>query len=381
MARKQQHRTRNPFVYEGYEGAEYFCDRTEETEKIISHLRNGRNVTLVSPRKIGKTGLIKHIFNRISESDKDAVCIYTDIFHTQNELDLAQTLGRAVIQQQLSGVRKNFEKILSYFSSWRPAISFDPLTGSPTVSINIERTHSQHTIESVFQYLKDCNKEVFFAIDEFQAVVNYPEKGTEALLRSHIQFMPNVHFIFSGSKQHLIYDMFGSAQRPFYQCTAMMSLAPLHEEIYYDFAAHFFKAKGGDFARPLFTQLYQQFDGCTWYIQSVLNQLYEFYSQVSRDEQLKEALQAILTDRTDQYETLLHFLTDNQRQLLKAIAAERIVSQPQSARFIQKYDLPSASSIKKAMTTLTEKDMVYQTPAGYIIYDRFFSLWLRHHWT
>lgn len=76
MARKQQHRTRNPFVYEGSEGAEYFCDRTEETEKIISHLRNGRNVTLVSPRKIGKTGLIKHIFNRISESDKDAVCIY-----------------------------------------------------------------------------------------------------------------------------------------------------------------------------------------------------------------------------------------------------------------------------------------------------------------
>ncbi len=67
MATKKQKKARNPFIYEGYEGPEYFCDRTEETEKIISHLTNGRNITLVSPRKIGKTGLIKHVFNRISE--------------------------------------------------------------------------------------------------------------------------------------------------------------------------------------------------------------------------------------------------------------------------------------------------------------------------
>ena len=78
------------------------------------------------------------------------------------------------------------------------------MTGSPTVSVSMERSKSEYTIESIFQYLKNSNKEIFFAIDEFQTIADYPEKGTEALLRSHIQFMHNVHFIFSGSKLHMI---------------------------------------------------------------------------------------------------------------------------------------------------------------------------------
>lgn len=53
---KKTYKLVNPFIYEGYEGPEYFCDRTVETEDLIANLQNGRNTTLVSPRKIGKTG-------------------------------------------------------------------------------------------------------------------------------------------------------------------------------------------------------------------------------------------------------------------------------------------------------------------------------------
>ena len=84
MAKKSVFKPRNPFIYEGYEGPDYFCDRAEETEELINNLHNGRNTTLVSPRKIGKTGLIRHAFHRIKQQEKDAVCIYIDIFHTQN---------------------------------------------------------------------------------------------------------------------------------------------------------------------------------------------------------------------------------------------------------------------------------------------------------
>ena len=377
MAKKKNRKPKNPFIYEGYEGPDYFCDRTEETEKLISHLENGRNLTLVSPRKIGKTGLIKHAFNHIKETDKDAICIYTDIFHTQNQHDFVQALGRAVVQERLLDVRSNKDKVLRFFSTWRPAISFDPLTGSPTVSVNIERAQAEHTIESIFQYLKNYGKEVYFAIDGFQTILDYPEKGTEALLRSHIQFIHNVHFVFSGSKQHLMYDMFGSPRRPFYQSTSMMSLAPIHEEIYYDFAARFFKARGGDISQPLFCQLYRMFDGYTWYIQSVLNRLYEQNKRVHDERQVKEALQTILSDKADQYEMLLTFLSDNQKRLLKAIATEGVVAQPQSNGFLQRHFLPSASSIKKALASLTEKDIIYRTKEGYIVYDRFFDLWLK----
>ena len=99
---KNAHLPKNPFIYEGYAGPDYFCDRTEETEKVIAHLQNGRNVTLVSPRKIGKTGLIQHVFHQIKAQNKNAICIYTDIFHTQNQHDMVQTLGRAIVQESLA---------------------------------------------------------------------------------------------------------------------------------------------------------------------------------------------------------------------------------------------------------------------------------------
>jgi len=268
-------------------------------------------------------------------------------------------------------------KVLSYFSHWRPTISPDPVTGAPTVSVAIERSNTEYTVKSIFEYLKQSGKEVYVAIDEFQTITDYPEHGTEALLRSYIQFIHNVHFIFSGSKQHLMYEMFGSPKRPFYQSTAMMTLQPLHEEVYYDFASRWFEAKKGSLSREVFQQLYSLFDGYTWYLQSVLNRLYETERHVADYQQVREAILSILNDKASQYEMVMTFLTDNQRNLLKAIAKDSLVAQPQANDFIRKYDLPSASSIKKALTVLQDKDLVYQTPKGYIVYDRFLDLWLK----
>lgn len=377
MAKKHAIKPRNPFIYEGYEGPEYFCDRKEETEELITNLQNGRNTTLVSPRKIGKTGLINHAFNRIKQQDKDAVCIYIDIFHTQNQYDFVQTLGKAIVEERLLDIRTPMVKVLNYFSHWRPTISADPVTGSPTVSVAIERSNTEYTVKSIFDYLNQSGKEVYVAIDEFQTITDYPEQGTEALLRSYIQFIHNVHFIFSGSKQHLMFEMFGSPKRPFYQSTAMMALLPLHEEVYYDFASQWFERKKGSFSREVFQQLYSLFDGYTWYLQSVLNRLYETERHITDFQQVREALLSILKDKSSQYEMVMTFLTDNQRNLLKAIAKDSCVAQLQANDFIRKHELPSASSIKKALSVLKDKDLVYQTPKGYIVYDRFLDLWMK----
>lgn len=368
---------RNPFIYEGYEGPDYFCDRTEETERLISHLQNGVNVTLISSRKMGKTGLIKHAFHHIKETNKDAVCIYVDIFHTQNQFELIQALGNAIVRERLLDSRGSWEKIVSYFSHWRPTVSFDALTGNPTVSVAFDRTNTEHTLESIFKYLNDSGKEVFVAIDEFQTITEYPEKGTEALLRSYIQFIHNVHFVFSGSKQHLMYEMFGSPKRPFYQSTSTMTLHPMHEEIYYAFAEQFFKKRKGELSEEVFHHLYKMFNGHTWYLQSVLNRLYEHEKKVTSIQQVNDAVLSILADKSSQYETLMMFLTENQFNLLKAISAESIVKQPQGTPFIQKYGLPNASSVRKALNLLIDKDLIYHESNGYSIYDRFLNIWLQ----
>ena len=94
-------------------------------------------------------------------------------------------------------------------------------------------------------------------------------------------------------------------------------------------------------------------------------------------QQVREAILSILKDKSSQYEMVMTFLTDNQRSLLKAIAKDNCVAQLQANDFIRKHELPSASSIKKALTVLMDKDLVYQTTKGYIVYDRFLNLWLK----
>ena len=367
----------NPFIYQGYESPKYFCDREVETKTLLSHLKNGRNVTLISPRRIGKTGLIKNTFYHLKEQEKDATCLYIDIFATKNLHDFVELLGVIVINEI---VRKNasfIEKTISFFSALRPVLSMDPLTGEPSVSITVEPSKEDITIQSIFNYLNDSEQEVYIAIDEFQQIAEYPEKGTEALLRSYIQFAQHVHFIFSGSKFHLMAEIFGSPKHPFYQSTEMMGLKPLDSDVYYDFCLQFFKEKGGNIEKDIFEYLYNMFEGHTWYIQCIMNRLYEANTNVESTEQVNAAILSILAGREPQFESLSQFFTDNQFSLLKAIAKEGIVAQPTAGRFIKSHNLSGASSTKAALKVLEDKELVYRKPEGYIIYDRFMDLWLK----
>ena len=134
MASRKQKEPDNPFVYKGYEGPSYFCDRERETEQMVGALRNGRNLTVISPRKIGKTGLIKHVFHRIKETNKDAICIYIDIFATQNLYDFVQVFGATIIEEAVKREKSLMVKAFDTFKAWRPVLSYDSLTGLPTVS-------------------------------------------------------------------------------------------------------------------------------------------------------------------------------------------------------------------------------------------------------
>lgn len=343
----------------------------------MSHLKNGRNVTLISPRRLGKTGLIKNTFYHLEKDEKDSACLYLDIFATKNLHDFVEQFGVMVINDI---VRKNssfIEKTIAFFSALRPVLSMDPLTGEPSVSITIEPSQEDITIRSIFNYLNESGKEVYIAIDEFQQIAEYPEKGTEALLRSYIQFAQHVHFIFSGSKHHLMAEIFGSPKHPFYQSTEMMGLKPLDCSIYYDFCQNFFKQKGGNLSKDVFEQIYHQFNGHTWYIQCIMNRLYETELTIYCIEQVNAALLSILQGREPQFENLVQFFTENQFSLLKAIAKDSIVAQPTSGKFIKEHKLSGASSVKAALKALEDKELVYRTNEGYIIYDRFMDLWLK----
>ena len=367
----------NPFIYQGYESPEYFCDRQEETATLLSHLKNGRNVTLISPRRIGKTGLIKNTFYHLKEEDKGVVCLYLDIFATKNLQDFVEAFAEMAIN---GFIRKNesiAKKAEGFLGSLRPVLSLNPVSGETNFSIRIEQQQEEPTIRSLFDCLNSSGKEIYIALDEFQRIAEYPESGTEAMLRSYIQFAQHVHFIFSGSKHHLMSEIFGSPKHPFYQSTEMMGLKPLKEDVYYDFCRKFFLEKGGELSQAAFSEIYRRFEGHTWYIQCIMNRLYEESDVVDNVGQVNSAIASILRNREPQYESMVQFFTENQMSLLKAIAEEGVVSQPTSGKFIKKHRLSGASSVKAALKVLEDKEIVYHKTDGYVIYDRFMALWFQ----
>lgn len=366
----------NPFLVTGYLSPEYFCDRRQETETMIRALYNGRNVTLIAPRRMGKTGLVKNVFYKLREQEPDTVTFYMDIYSTQSLGDFIRLFAGTVLGKLDSVPQKALARVGKFIKSCRPVFTFDELTGQPKVTIDIVPSSEEATLREIFDYLRSSEKRCYIAIDEFQQIAEYPEKGAEALLRSYIQFVPNINFIFAGSKQHIMQQMFHSAKRPFYQSTQTQVIDRIAREEYYRFAADFFTRQGRKLAEETFGYLYDAFDGHTWYIQVLLNRLYGYTGNPDIG-MADYAIGEVVAESTYTYENLLAAYPASNIRLLKAIAKAGCVREINSGDFITEYKLRAASSVNSALKRLIDREMVYKTVDGYIVYDRFMAIWLR----
>ena len=366
----------NPFLITGYHSPEFFCDRKAETATILDALHNGRNVTLIAPRRMGKTGLTHHAFYQLKEQKSDVVTLYMDIYSTQTLGDFVRLFANTVLGQLDSMPQKALNRISQFIRSYRPVFTFDEMTGTPKVTVDVSSAEEENTLKEIFDYLGSSEKRCYIAIDEFQQIAEYPEKGVEALLRSYIQFLPNVNFIFAGSKQHVMQEMFASSKRPFYQSTQLLTIGTINRDEYAGFAMEHFTNHNLELPHEVFDKIYDKFDGHTWYIQNLLNRLYGYNRNVEIG-LVSYAVEQIVSEQSYFYADLLKAYSAGHVRLLKAIAQEGCVKEVLAGDFISKHRLKAASSVRSALKKLIENELVYQTANGYIIYDRFMGEWLR----
>ena len=366
----------NPFLIVGYHSPEFFCDRETETATILDALKNGRNITLIAPRRMGKTGLICNAFHHLKEQKSDIVTLHMDIYSTQSIGDFVRLFANTVLGKLDAAPQKALNRISQFIHSCRPVFTFDELTGVPKVTIDVAPQDEKRTLKEIFDYLASSQRHCCIAIDEFQQIAEYPEKGIEALLRSYIQFLPNVNFIFAGSKQHLMQEMFTSSKRPFYQSTQLLNISSIDRETYADFAIGLFAQCSKLLPRDVFYAIYEMYDGHTWYIQYLLNRLYGYNQDVDMV-MVSDAMEQIVSEQSYSYQTLLKSYSAGQVRLLKAIAREGCVKEILAGDFISRNRLRAASSVSASLKRLQDNELVYLTPQGYIIYDRFMREWLR----
>ena len=367
----------NPFVTTGYVSDEFFCDREKETEDIIRLLTNGNNIALTAPRRYGKTDLLRHCFAQ----DEIASRFYTfiiDIYSTKSVSEMVAKMGSVILETLKPKGRIAWEKFLSALSSVRSGITFDSV-GSPTWALSVGDIDSPSvTLDEIFKYLQAADKPCIVAIDEFQQITRYGDPNIEALLRTYIQYCSNAKFIFSGSSQHLMGAMFTSPARPFYQSVSIYALDRLPLDKYSAFSSRLFSERGKTIDTDVIEYLYRRFDGVTYYIQRVMNELFARtpaggnckYSDV------ETAIQDIINMSSPIYEDLLYQLPEKQSRILISIAREGRATGLTSGKFIKKHGLVSPNSVKAALPALIDKGLVTRDKDCYQIYDQFFRLWL-----
>lgn len=370
----------NPFVLGKDIPDELFCDRAAETRTLIKQIINGRNVAIISPRRLGKSGLIHHCL-RQEEIASDFYTFYVDLYATSSLADLVQVLGNEVFRSLKSKSAQFAERFFAMVQSLRVGFTVDSMSGEPTFSIGVGQIHSpETTLHEIFAYLEAADKPCLVAIDEFQQIGEYQEKNLEALLRTHIQRCNNTSFIFSGSKRHIMSNMFNSPSKPFYQSAITMGLDPIPVDTYTEFACRMFEERGRRITPATVRAAYESYEGYTWFVHMMLNELYSMTEreQTCTLEYIVLAENSILQLQSISYESTLSMLSAKQRQVLQAIANEGYAQNVNSGAFIKKYHLASASSLQTALNSLIDKAIVMRTEKGYRLEDFFFAQWLRN---
>lgn len=369
----------NPFIVSGYISPEYFCDREKETEKIISAINSGRNTTLFSIRRIGKTGLIEHVFNTLKKWKKYEL-LYIDILSTQCVHDLINVFANSIVGKFESKPEKILKRVGEVFSSLMPVVTFDAITGVPTVSFDIRNEKDKtKSIEQIFSYLSTQKKNIVIAIDEFQQISNYPEKNIEALLRTNIQRLRNVNFIFSGSHQNLLTSMFSQYGKPFYQSTDMMLISKLDNDKYSEFIQNKFRLGKMEISKDNVNKILDWTRTHTFYTQFFCNRVWAKALPKITSEAILEVMNEIMDENEPVFISYRNLLTEYQWKVLKAVAKEGSVKKILSNEFISKHKLHTTSSVQTSIKALIDKEMIYKENEYFFVYDVFLERWLETH--
>ena len=242
----------------------------------------------------------------------------------------------------------------------------------------IRRHHfARFTLEEIFNYLKAADRKCIVAIDEFQAIADYPEQNVEELMRTYVQQCRNAVFVFSGSQKSMMSEMFSSPARPFYQSVSMMFLKPVPLPEYEVFAKIHFEKAGKQIDDGVVSTIYKRFDGTTWYLQKVLNQLFATQDHVCADD-VDTAVIQIINQNEEAYKDVIYQLTARQRDLLVAVGHEGKAQQITGAPFVKRYHLTSASSVQKSSQALIGKQLLTHQQGVYEVYDKFMAEWIRN---
>lgn len=372
----------NPFKYGKIVTEDDFADREKEVDQLVKDLTGGQNILLYSPRRYGKTSLIIRVLEMLQH--KGVISSFIDLYGCISISDLIDKIVENTVIPAQGTLQKVGDFLRSKLSNLRPEITLNP-DGSISVSykmetqvIGEEKVLSQ-VLDAPEKLAEVKKKPMVVVFDEFQEISNMNGLKIEKTMRNHFQRHKNVTYVFSGSKQHLIDEIFGREKSAFYKFAKPFPLGKIPKKDFEQFIYRKFKDTGVSVDTEIIGSVLDFTDGHPYYTQQFCHELWNISNEAKevRKEDLSDAIKAILEIHGAYFIRIWDSLALTQKKLLVALAQEGEVSTIYSSSFIKKYNLISASHVKKALESLEKEALIEKTNETYQISDVFLKEWIK----
>ena len=368
------------FVY-GVAVSDYnFIGREWETKRLLDNFKGGINVILMSPRRLGKTSLVKHVCNKLD--DKDIITVYLDIFGCKSEYDFYNKLTAEVLKQTASKHELWFEEAKEFLYRLTPKISFSPEPNSD-FSISLGITPKTHTPEEVLQMAETIaikrKKRIVICIDEFQQIGEMSNsKQIQARLRTVWQHQKHVSYCLFGSKHHLMSTIFLHRSMPFFQFGDTISLNKIATEDWVEYIVSHFADGKRTISHALAEEICKFTENYSAYVQQLawlVFTLKEEGETVTEDD-VRQAENDLLATNNILFMQMIEPLSEFQLNFLRAIASG-IKKDFGLSEVREEYNLGSYSNITRLKTALLERDLIEKQNTELVITDPIFAKWLK----
>ena len=368
------------FVYGVSVGGSNFTDRTKESHRLKMNFENGLNVVLISPRRMGKTSLVKHVQEIV---DKSLIqTIYIDIFDCRSEYDFYNKFAEALLKQTANKMELAIENIKRFLVRLTPKVAFSPdLTSEYSFSLGITpKEYSPEEILALPELLaKHIGKHIVVCIDEFQQIGEWPDSiYVQKRMRGVWQHQQHVSYCLFGSRQHMMTNIFQNKRMPFYQFGEPNYLQPIPTADWIPFIQSKFAEKDLTISEEYVTKICEIVRNQSSYVQQLAwNVMINTQEEVTEKE-IEQGVSDLLAQCTPLFIEQLNPLTTYQMNFLRAINNGQH-DQWTSQEVMGKYNLGTKSNIAKMQTLLLEKDFIERREDGLYLSDPVLELWFKQH--
>lgn len=368
-----------PFQYGKIVEDDSFIDRIEDRKELKGFLSNGINTILVSPRRWGKSSLVKVAMKELAEEDKNIKVCFLDAFKIHSEEEFYDAFASAVIEGVSSTAEKRWGDFVKYIKSISPNISFND---SPTtsVSLNLKFDPLKSNAESILnlpeKMAEDKGVKVIVCIDEFQQLANINEwKKLVSTMRSVWQQQHRTTYCLYGSKMHMMTTIFNNTQSPFYKFGQLINLKCISKDYWIPYIVDNFKKTGKEISAELAEKICETVQYNSWYIQQYCLFVWMHTDGIVTKEDLDKELQLVLDTNEESFLREIDELPASQIAMLKAIAAgEQHLNAKET---VVRYRLGQPRTITLNKKKLIEKDIIEKNRRKIYILDPMFDLWLK----